>query len=178
MTLKFPQARIKLKRTGDRVIGRLDIVNPSIFTWHFGRDTAEKYLPKANMLEVWRIAKLPQAVSVAIGLVFGISGAEMRKSFDVTVGGEETIDGVAITRLELVPKNKDVRIRVAKAELWIPTGQAYSIRQKLTAPNGDYNVGLCEHEIERAAPCISIRFCSACGSEAASDQLELRLLRA
>lgn len=131
---------IKLRRVNNRVLGRLDIDKPNPYLIHFGQDTAEKYLPKANTLEIYRIGKMSKAVTLAVGLVFGISGAEIRKLFDVTTGEEETVNGVKTTRLELVPKDKKTKDLVAKAELWIPVGQSHSIRQRLTAPNGNYNL--------------------------------------
>ena len=60
------------------VIGRLDIEKPDSLVLNFRADSAEKYLPKANTLEIYRLANFPSAAKFAVGLVFGISGAIIR----------------------------------------------------------------------------------------------------
>ena len=53
---------------------------------------------------------------------------------------EETVNGIKATKLELIPKDKKARDYVAKIELWIPIGQSYAIQQRVTQPNGDFDL--------------------------------------
>lgn len=131
---------LKLKKSKGRVVGRLDIEKPSAFTWHFSGDNWEKYLPKANELSVYQASKLAKSADQYLLLVFGLSGAELKKSYELKLGGEETVSGVKATRIELLPKDKEARKLVSMVELWIPAGQTYAIQQKVTEPNGDYNL--------------------------------------
>jgi outer membrane lipoprotein-sorting protein len=132
---------IKLKKNAKgRVVGRLDIEKPSPFTWHFSGDTWEKFLPKANELTVYQAAKLAKSADQYLLLVFGIGGADLKRSYDLKLGGEEPVGGVKTTRIELVPKDKEARKVVAMVEMWIPLGQTYAAQQKVTEPNGDYNL--------------------------------------
>jgi outer membrane lipoprotein-sorting protein len=131
---------LKLKKNKGRVVGRLDIEKPNAFTWHFSGDTWEKYLPKANILSVYQVAKLAKSTDQYLLLVFGLTGAELKKAYDLKPGPEETVNGIKATRLELLPKDKEARKLVAKVELWIPVGQTYAIQQKVTEPNGDFNL--------------------------------------
>ena len=131
---------LKLTKSKGRVIGRLDISEPAAFTWHFFGDVWEKYLPKANVVQEWQITKLSKSTDQYLLLVFGLSGVELKKTYDLKLGGEETVSGTKATRIELYPKDKDAKKLVAKVELWIPIGQTYAVQQKVTEPNGDYNL--------------------------------------
>ncbi len=131
---------LRLKKSKGRVVGRLDISEPAAFTWHFSGNDWEKYLPKANVLSVYQISKLSKSTDQYLLLVFGLSGVELKKSYDLKQGGEETVGGVKATRLELVPKDKEAKKLVSMVELWIPVGQTYAVQQKVTEPNGDYNL--------------------------------------
>lgn len=131
---------LKLKKVRGRVTGRLDISDPVAFTWHFTGESWDKYLPKANVLQVYQSAKLSKSTDQYLLLVFGLSGVEIKKSYDLKLGGEETVAGVKATRIELVPRDKEAKKLVAMVELWMPLEQTYAIQQKVTAPNGDYNL--------------------------------------
>ncbi len=131
---------LKLKKGKGGVLGRLDIEKPNAFTWHFTGGALEKFQPKANVLTVYQAAKLAKSADQYLLLVFGLSGADLKKSYDVQMGGEELIGAVNTSRVELFPKDKEAKKLVAKVELWIPTGQTYAIQLKVTAPNGDYNL--------------------------------------
>jgi len=131
---------LKLKKNKGRVMGRLDITDPAAYTWHFSGDNWEKYLPKANVLSVYQVAKLAKSSDQYLLLVFGLSGSDLKKTYDLKLGGEETVNGTKTTRLELVPKDKEARKVVAKVELWIPIGQTYAVQQKVTEPNNDFNL--------------------------------------
>jgi outer membrane lipoprotein-sorting protein len=131
---------LKLKKSRGGVVGRLDIEKPSPFTWHFSGNNWEKYLPKANVLSVYQVSKLAKSTDQYLLLVFGLSGAELKKSYNLKLGGEETVGGIKATRIELLPKDKEARKLVAMVELWIADGQTYAVQQKVTEPNGDYNL--------------------------------------
>ncbi|MEO5922244.1 MAG: hypothetical protein ABIR70_00300 [Bryobacteraceae bacterium] len=131
---------LKLKKVKGRVMGRLDITEPAAFTWHFFGDIWEKYIPKANVISEYQVTKLAKSTDQYLLLVFGLSGVELKKTYDLKLGGEETIGGIKTTRIELVPKDKDARKVVAQVELWIPLEKTYAVQQKVMEPNGDYNL--------------------------------------
>ncbi len=131
---------LKLQKVKGRVMGRLDITEPAAFTWHFFGDIWEKYIPKANDVSEYPVTKLAKSTDQYLLLVFGLSGADLKKTYDLKLGGEETLGAIKTTRIELVPKDKDARKLVAQVELWIPIGQTYAVQQKVTEPNGDYNL--------------------------------------
>ena len=50
-----------------------------------------------------------QEIESLLVLGFGGSGQDLKKSFDVTYQGEETIDNIATAKLQLIPKNEKLR---------------------------------------------------------------------
>jgi outer membrane lipoprotein-sorting protein len=127
---------IRLKRTKAGVIGVMDYTSPSPNTVHFTGGNMEKYLPKANLLEIYDYGKYSKSVDQYLSLAFGVSGADLQKSYGVKWGGEESLGAVRVTRLELTPKDKDALKLITKIELWIPEGQTYTIQEKLYKAGG------------------------------------------
>jgi len=134
----FGSIRLKHNRSG--VTGVMEYTKPSPNTVHFmGGGKGEKYLPKANMLEIYDYGKYGKSVDQYLLLAFGLSGSELQKAYQVKWGGEESLDGVRTTRLELTPKDKEALKLTTRIDLWIPEGQTYAIRQKLYKNEGkDY----------------------------------------
>jgi outer membrane lipoprotein-sorting protein len=132
---------LKLMRSGNRVVGRLDMEKPNVFTWRFTPGTWEKYLPKAKEIQVWNPEKVSKSANQLFLMIFGNTSANVRKTYDATAVGEESVNGIKATKLELIPKDKKVvKDYVAKIELWIPVGQAYAVQQRVTQPNGDFDL--------------------------------------
>lgn len=131
---------LRLKRSGNRVLGRVDIEKPNVYTWHFAGDTWEKYVPKMKELQVYKPAKVSKSADQMLLTIFGLNSDIIKKSYDVKAGEEETVNGIQATRLELIPKDSKAKKVVSKVELWIPAGQTYAVQQRLTEPNGDYTL--------------------------------------
>lgn len=129
---------IKLRRQKNSTIGRMDVEKPDQYTWHFAGDNFEKYLPKVKEVQVIQASKFLKNADRYLLLGFGSTSADLKKTFDVKQGPEETIAGMKATRLDLVPKDKKAAEAAAKVELWIPAGQSYAIQQRITEPNGNY----------------------------------------
>lgn len=131
---------LKLKRVNNRVVGRLDIEKPNVFIWRFTPSTWEKYLPKAREIQVWKPEKVSKSSDQMFLSIFGNTSANVRKVYNATAIGEETINGIKTTKLELVPKDKKAQNYVSKIELWIPIGESYTVQQRITQPNGDFDL--------------------------------------
>jgi len=70
-------------------------------------------------------------------LGFGGSGQDLKKSFEVSFQGEETIDNIATAKLQLIPKSEKVRNYFSEAFLWIDVKRGISIQQKFMQGQGD-----------------------------------------
>ena len=132
-------ATIRLKRVKGGVIGVMDYTKPSPNTVTFKGSTMEKYMPKANLLEIYDYGKYSKSVDQYLALAFGLSGTDLQKVYAVKWGGEEALGGVRTTRLELTPKDKEALKLFSKIEVWIPEDQTYTIQEKVYKAGGrDY----------------------------------------
>jgi outer membrane lipoprotein-sorting protein len=69
-------------------------------------------------------------------LGFGASGKELAAKWDITYGGQETVDGVKTEKLELTPKDPKVRDKVHKVILWMDADRAVSLKQYFDEGDG------------------------------------------
>jgi outer membrane lipoprotein-sorting protein len=102
--------------------------------------TAEVYNPKAKLVEVWDAGKYAKAANQMLLLGFGTSGTELRKDYEVTLGGTENIGATRTTRIELVPKDRDLKKQVEKIEMWIPEGESTPVQVKVSRTSKDYEL--------------------------------------
>ncbi|MDR3677843.1 MAG: outer-membrane lipoprotein carrier protein LolA, partial [Acidobacteriota bacterium] len=98
------------------------------------------YQPKIEQVLEYAAGANQQEVETFLVLGFGGSGEDLKKSFDVSYQGEETIDNVATAKLQLVPKSEKIRGNFPQIILWIDLSRGISVQQKLTQTQGDYRV--------------------------------------
>ncbi len=70
-------------------------------------------------------------------LGFGGSGHDFQRNWNVTYEGTDTVDGVAVARLGLTPKNAGPNPMFTKIEIWIDPATATSRKQVFQTPGGD-----------------------------------------
>ncbi len=100
-------------------------------------DKGEYYLPKPNLVNIYDLGDMGDIVDQYLLLGFGTAGRDLARDYQVKVGGKEALDGVGTTRLELVPKGRQARERMTRAELWIANDGGYPVRQKFYWPADD-----------------------------------------
>ena len=98
------------------------------------------YQPKPDQVTVWDLGKNSSDFESYLVLGFGGSGEDLRKAFDVTYLGAETINGVTTAKLQLVPKSERVRNNFNKIVLWIDPEKGISVQQQFFDPQGDYRL--------------------------------------
>jgi outer membrane lipoprotein-sorting protein len=109
----------------------------------FSEGKIQMYSPKTEQLNVYDLGKNRADLESYVVLGVGGSGQDLLKTFDVTYGGAETIDGVATAKLELVPKSEKVRKNYDKMILWIDLDKGISVQQQFFTPQKDYR--LCKY---------------------------------
>jgi len=106
-------------------------------------------LYKDGKLQVYQPGEIDQVTEYAAGanheeienflvLGFGGSGQDLKKSFDVSYLGEETIDNIPTAKLQLIPQSKKIRGNFPQIILWIDLSRGISVQQKLMQGEGDY----------------------------------------
>jgi outer membrane lipoprotein-sorting protein len=129
---------VRLRKSGSGTGGIMEFGAPDERTLHIAGHTLEIFYPKGPSVEIYDLGKGANKAEQWLLLGFGTAAADIRKSYDVKLAGSEQVAGVATTRLELNPKEPELKKHVAKIELWIPEGQANPIQEKVTYTSKDY----------------------------------------
>src|ERR1700680_555232 len=97
------------------------------------------YNPKIHRVEEYNLGKKKSLVDQFLLLGFGTPGSELKKSYSITIQGEETLDNRKVVLLELLPKSDDVRNQLSKIQLWIDESTWLPAQQKFYEEgSGDY----------------------------------------
>lgn len=103
--------------------------------------TVSVYYPKIKTVQVYDVGDKRSLIDQFLLLGFGATSAELKQAYEITAAGSETIGGQATSHIQLVPKSKDVLMRLKKADLWLSDATGMPVRQKfLTSASGDYMV--------------------------------------
>jgi outer membrane lipoprotein-sorting protein len=98
------------------------------------------YQPKIEQVMEYSAGANQQELESFLVLGFGGSGEDLKKSFDVTYQGEETIDNIPAAKLQLIPKSEKLRSNLPQIILWIDLSRGISVQQKLMQTQGDYRL--------------------------------------
>jgi outer membrane lipoprotein-sorting protein len=98
------------------------------------------YEPKIDQVMQYSTGQNRDQVESFLVLGFGGSGEDLKKSYDVSYEGEETIDNVPTAKIHLVPKSEKTRANFPEIILWIGLNNGISIQQKLMQAQGDYRL--------------------------------------
>jgi outer membrane lipoprotein-sorting protein len=132
--------KIYFQRNGNETEMAAYIDPPDAQQVIFSRGKIQVYKSKTEIVDVWDASAHREEVETLLVLGFGSSGDDIRKTFEVTDGGEEKIDGTDTAKLELVPKSDKIEQHFPKIILWINTQTGISVQQKLMETNGDYRL--------------------------------------
>ena len=132
----------RVKRTNGQTVTLVEFHGPNAQTIRLSAKTADVYYPNAKMVEIWDAGKYARAANQFLLLGFGTSSAELKKDYDVSLGGADTLGSTRTTRLDLTPKDAETRKKFAKIELWIPEGDTVPIQVKVTEASQNYNLAV------------------------------------
>jgi outer membrane lipoprotein-sorting protein len=97
------------------------------------------YNPKINRVEEYNLGKNKAMVDQYVRLGFGTRGDDIKKSYLVSVVGEEELDHKKAVVLELTPKSEQIRNQIIKIQMWVDEASWIPIQQKFfEAGSGDY----------------------------------------
>jgi outer membrane lipoprotein-sorting protein len=107
-----------------------------------GPAKAEIYYPKMNRVEEYGLGKLGALKDQLLLLSFGATSKELLGAYTVTAGPSEAVAGQKATRLDLVPKDKQIFTAYPLIQLWISEETGMAVQQKLIDPSKDYNLAI------------------------------------
>jgi outer membrane lipoprotein-sorting protein len=125
------------RRTGKAIEMMAEIREPDRKYVLYKDGKLQVYQPKIEQVMEYTAGANQQELETFMVLGFGGSGQDLKKSFDVSFQGEETIDNVATARLQLIPKSEKIRGNFPEIILWIDLSRGISVQQKLMQSQGD-----------------------------------------
>jgi outer membrane lipoprotein-sorting protein len=132
--------KIYFQRNGNETEMSAVIDPPDAQQVIFSRGKIQLYKSRTGTIDVYDASAHREEFETFLVLGFGSSGDDMRKSFDVTYGGEEKVNGSDAARLELVPKSDKIKQHFPQIVLWINPLTGVSVQQKLIEAGGDYRL--------------------------------------
>jgi outer membrane lipoprotein-sorting protein len=118
---------------------RIELTQPDPRTILRDGDDFYIYNPKIHRVEEYNLGKKKSLVDQFLLLGFGTAGSELKKSYSISLQGEETLDNRKVVLLELLPKSDDVRNQLSKIQLWIDEITWLPAQQKFyETGSGDY----------------------------------------
>ena len=104
----------------------------------FANDKVDFYQPKIAEVDEYQLSQKQDLVEQFLLLGFGTPGSELRRAYQVSLRGEENLDGQQAFLLELIPKSAKVAAQLERIDLWISRQNWQPIQQKFYEPGGDY----------------------------------------
>ena len=102
-------ANVRLKRTKDGIVGRVDFAPPNKKTLAIRNRQVQVYYPKTNVVELYDVGKFGEQLDQFLLLGFGTSGKELQRNYKIKLIGTETVNGKAANHLELTPRSKQAQ---------------------------------------------------------------------
>jgi outer membrane lipoprotein-sorting protein len=118
---------------------RIDFQSPDPRTILRNGDNLYIYTPKINRVEEINIGKNRAMVDQYLALGFGTRTDTLKKNYEVTLTGEEELEGRKSAVLELIPKSDEQKKQISKVLIWVDEASWLPVQQKfLEAGSGDY----------------------------------------
>ena len=128
------------RKNGKQIEMMADFKEPDRKFVLYKDDKLEVYQPKIEQVMEYSAGANQQELESLMVLGFGGSGQDLKKSYDVTYQGEESIAGTQTAKLQLIPKNDKLRSNLPQIILWIDLASGISVQQKLMQTQGDYRL--------------------------------------
>lgn len=127
-------AELRIRRSKGGFGGKIDYKPPDPRVIEFSGNAVRIYSPKANQVE--KLKNAGGYIShISQFLLFGTSGQELKKAYEITIAGTEKIGSASTTHLVLTPKSADLQRMISRLEVWIAEDRSYPIQEKATEPS-------------------------------------------
>ena len=134
------KGKIYFRREGGEIQMAADFVEPDRKYVIYSGGKVQVYQPKIDTVNEYNPGKNRSEVESFLVLGFGGSGHGLLKSYDVKFLGPETVNGIEVEKLELIPKSARLKNNIARILLWIDPARGISVQQQFFEPSGDYRM--------------------------------------
>jgi outer membrane lipoprotein-sorting protein len=128
------------RRVGKEIEMMADIREPEQKFLLYKDSKLQIYQPRIEQVMEYSAGANHGEIESYLVLGFGGSGEDLKRQFDVSYQGEETIDNIATAKLHLIPKSEKVRNYFSEGILWIDVSRGISVQQKFMQGQGDYRL--------------------------------------
>ena len=118
---------------------RLTITEPASQELLVAHGKAQLYRSRINVVEEYDLGER-RDVAEFLMVGFGLSNTTLSEDYDVQLVGEELLDGVETSVLELKPKSERVSGMFPTIRLWIDQGRWIPLQSRLNEASGDYQI--------------------------------------
>jgi outer membrane lipoprotein-sorting protein len=99
------------------------------------------YNPKTNIVQWFDLGKNHRnQIEQFLLLGFGSNSKDLLDYYSVKLIGHEVAGDEPASRIELIPKSKELLAEFPKFELWISDQTGIAVQQKMYQPGGDYSL--------------------------------------
>jgi outer membrane lipoprotein-sorting protein len=142
-TKDVQKGRLYLRRTSKGVDIGIKFVSPAPREIVFDAKTGlgRMYEPRINQITERNVGNDRADFEALMSLGFGGRGDDLRKSYEVKLGGWEMVDGKNTARLELTPITPKLQRTYSRIVLWIDPVRDVALRQQFfDGTSGDYRL--------------------------------------
>ncbi|MGA7943531.1 MAG: outer membrane lipoprotein carrier protein LolA, partial [Candidatus Sulfotelmatobacter sp.] len=118
------------RRSGREIEMMADIKEPDRKFVLYKDGKLQVYQPKIEQVMEYSAGANHEEIESFLVLGFGGSGQDLKKAFDVSYQGEETVANIPTAKLQLIPKSEKIRSNFPQIILWIDLSRGISIQQK------------------------------------------------
>jgi outer membrane lipoprotein-sorting protein len=97
------------------------------------------YYPNTKEVQEYAVGKNADVLNQFLLLGFGSSGKDLQANYVISEKGTEAIGGRSTTKLQLIPKDAELKSKLSEVELWIPTDATYPLQQKFSESKASGN---------------------------------------
>ncbi|HYR42460.1 MAG TPA: outer-membrane lipoprotein carrier protein LolA [Terriglobia bacterium] len=124
-------------RRGKEPRVKLELSKPMSQYLLIDRGKLQLYTPNLKQVQEASISGHQDKVEMFMALGFGQSSQDLKKNFDVSLAGEEAVDGKKTSILELIPKN---RAMFKSVRMWMDQEKWVAVQLRTTENTGDYMI--------------------------------------
>jgi outer membrane lipoprotein-sorting protein len=133
--------QVYFRRSGSDVDAAVHVSGPAAKQVVYRDGKVSMYEPRIDQLTEHTVNKNKADIDALMSLGFGGRGDELLKSFDVKLAGWETVDKTKTARLELVPKDPELKAKFSRVDMWIDLARDVALQQQwFFEASGDYKL--------------------------------------
>ena len=124
-------------RRGKEPRVKLEILKPAPQYLLIDKGKLQLYMPNLKQVQEASISGHQDKVEMFMALGFGQSSQDLKNNFDVSLAGDDVVDGKKTSILELTPKS---RAMFKSIRMWMDQEKWVAVQLKTTENTGDYMI--------------------------------------